>query len=143
MDLKNHFSRGATDEIESVFLIAKTNCAFVNYSTEEACKAAQARFHDQRFHGAKLVCRLRRSSPATPIEASQQAEMDAADTDTDVEEGATERALEKQPAKGLRERFFIIKSLTNEDLRLSVQTGSWATQSHNEATLTEAFKVLN
>lgn len=40
-----------------------------------------------------------------------------------------------------RDRFFILKSLTVEDLELSVKTGIWATQSHNEETLNSAFKV--
>ncbi|KAJ4344455.1 uncharacterized protein N0V89_012197 [Didymosphaeria variabile] len=32
--LKDHFSRDATKDIESLFLISKSNCAFVNYRTE-------------------------------------------------------------------------------------------------------------
>jgi hypothetical protein len=40
-----------------------------------------------------------------------------------------------------KDRFFILKSLTVEDLELSVQTGVWATQLHNEETLNSAFKV--
>src|ERR1051326_7091503 len=64
-DLKDHFSRDATRDIESLFFIAKSNCAFVNYRTEAACTAAMHRFHDSRFHGVRLVCRLRRSSTAT------------------------------------------------------------------------------
>ncbi|CAK7210799.1 hypothetical protein SCUCBS95973_000911 [Sporothrix curviconia] len=38
------------------------------------------------------------------------------------------------------EKYFILKSLTLEDLELSVRTGLWATQSHNEKTLNEAYK---
>ncbi|KAK3989201.1 zinc finger CCCH domain-containing protein 45 [Cladorrhinum sp. PSN332] len=38
------------------------------------------------------------------------------------------------------DRFFILKSLTIEDLDLSVKTGIWATQSHNEQILNDAFK---
>ncbi|KAK4459361.1 zinc finger CCCH domain-containing protein 45 [Cladorrhinum samala] len=39
-----------------------------------------------------------------------------------------------------KDRFFILKSLTIEDLDLSVKTNIWATQSHNEQTLNQAFK---
>lgn len=39
------------------------------------------------------------------------------------------------------EKYFILKSLTLRDLELSVQTGIWATQSHNEETLNEAYRV--
>ncbi|KAK3394518.1 YT521-B-like domain-containing protein [Podospora didyma] len=38
-----------------------------------------------------------------------------------------------------KDRFFILKSLTVEDLELSVKTNIWATQSHNEETLNSAF----
>ncbi|KAM7191996.1 zinc finger CCCH domain containing protein [Rhypophila sp. PSN 637] len=40
---------------------------------------------------------------------------------------------------GPKDRFFVLKSLTVEDLELSVGTGIWATQSHNEETLNSAF----
>ncbi|KAH0394696.1 hypothetical protein KCU89_g11092, partial [Aureobasidium melanogenum] len=52
--LKDHFSREATKDIESLFLISKSNCAFVNYRTEAACAAAMVRFHDSRFQGVRL-----------------------------------------------------------------------------------------
>ncbi|KAI5195505.1 hypothetical protein AUEXF2481DRAFT_8232 [Aureobasidium subglaciale EXF-2481] len=64
-DLKDHFSHEATDDIESVFLISKSNCAFVNYRDEAACAAAMARFHESRFQGVRLVCRLRRGTPTS------------------------------------------------------------------------------
>jgi hypothetical protein len=41
----------------------------------------------------------------------------------------------------LQDKFFILKSLTIEDLELSVRTGIWATQAHNEESLNGAFKV--
>ncbi|KAK4105965.1 hypothetical protein N658DRAFT_511927 [Parathielavia hyrcaniae] len=40
-----------------------------------------------------------------------------------------------------RDRFFVLKSLTVEDLELSVQTGIWATQAHNEDILNSAFQT--
>ncbi|RUS23596.1 hypothetical protein BC938DRAFT_474902 [Jimgerdemannia flammicorona] len=39
------------------------------------------------------------------------------------------------------QRFFILKSLTNEDLDISVKSGVWATQPHNEPGLNRAFKL--
>ncbi|KAJ7814072.1 YT521-B-like domain-containing protein [Mycena leptocephala] len=39
------------------------------------------------------------------------------------------------------QRFFILKSLTRDDLDLSVQTGVWATQKHNEPVLDRAFRT--
>lgn len=40
-----------------------------------------------------------------------------------------------------KDKFFIVKSLTVEDLELSVRNGIWATQSHNEEALNKAYKV--
>lgn len=42
-----------------------------------------------------------------------------------------------------RDKFFIVKSLTVEDLELSVRNGIWATQSHNEEALNKAYEVSN
>jgi hypothetical protein len=39
------------------------------------------------------------------------------------------------------ERYFIVKSLTLQDLEQSVRNGIWATQSHNEAVLNKAYNV--
>ena len=39
------------------------------------------------------------------------------------------------------DKYFIVKSLTLQDLELSVRNGIWATQSHNEDTLNKAFEV--
>jgi hypothetical protein len=42
-----------------------------------------------------------------------------------------------------KDKFFIVKSLTVEDLELSVRNGIWATQSHNEEVLNKAYKVAD
>lgn len=39
------------------------------------------------------------------------------------------------------ERYFIVKSLTLQDLDASVRNGIWATQSQNEEALNQAFEV--
>jgi RNA recognition motif-containing protein len=151
-ELKDHFARDATDEIESVFLISKSNCAFVNYKTEEACRAAQARFHDSRFQGAKLVCRLRRNREAPPLgtptgprqaSGSTMLTQSARPADQRLTQGPTEEGVEMAQAtvRKSEEKFFVLKSLTVEDLDASVRNGSWATQSHNEAALNAAYKV--
>lgn len=163
MDLKDHFSREATKDIESLFLISKSNCAFVNYKTEASCTAAMHRFHDSRFHGVRLVCRLRRSaapasgvptgpsamsiprqqsrspelseSPPPPNPATSdgvQPDGKSAVDGMDAREDGTSRVAEK---------YFIVKSLTLQDLELSVRNGIWATQSHNEDVLNRAYDV--
>ncbi|KAF2178576.1 hypothetical protein K469DRAFT_599061, partial [Zopfia rhizophila CBS 207.26] len=161
MDLKDHFSRDATKDIESLFLISKSNCAFVNYRTEASCAAAMHRFHDSRFHGVRLVCRLRRSSaPASGVPTGPSAMLGDLPSNTspprspqvaEVPEEVGE-AAEPSPRQsgeenvkypGATEKYFIVKSLTLQDLELSVRNGIWATQSHNEEVLNKAYKSAN
>jgi hypothetical protein len=142
-DLKDHFSRDFTGDIESLFLISKSNCAFVNYRTEEACTRAMQRFHDSRFQGVRLVCRPRKPSssgvsgslsrPKSPPKTT------ADDTESDEEE--KEETPRQESTDRVAERFFIVKSLTLQDLEQSVRNGIWATQSHNEFALNKAFHV--
>jgi len=166
-DLKDHFSRDATSDIQSLFLISKSNCAFVNYKSEAACVAAMNRFHDSRFHGVRLVCRLRRGSAGTTsaspnVETSKVASdqhtaqkiataivSNDESSDPIIVGGAPTAPAEADnsvahasaPATKVPEKFFIVKSLTLQDLEASVRNGIWATQSHNESTLNEAFNA--
>jgi len=159
-DLKDHFSRDATEDIESVFLISKSNCAFVNYKTEASCTAAMSRFHDSRFQNVRLVCRLRRGStstsgptPTIPNPSGQQptsvtdggsnagsagAEKTVIEEEEEEQEAITS---EPEPTEKVKEKFFVVKSLTIEDLERSVSSGVWATQSHNETALNNAYQV--
>ncbi|KAJ9631010.1 hypothetical protein H2203_001538 [Taxawa tesnikishii (nom. ined.)] len=41
------------------------------------------------------------------------------------------------------EKYFIVKSLTMQDLEASVQNGVWATQTHNEEALNKAFEAAD
>lgn len=158
LDLKDHFSRDATEDIESLFLISKSNCAFVNYRTEASCAAAMHRFHDGRFHGVRLVCRLRRgtgasaalpavvaaklSAPGLSINTSNDKESEPTIVEPSEESPWQEPA--ERPAMDARvgEKYFVVKSLTNQDLESSVRNGVWATQSHNEEALNKAFEVF-
>ncbi|KAF2842955.1 hypothetical protein M501DRAFT_1012337 [Patellaria atrata CBS 101060] len=157
-DLKDHFSRDATRHIESLFLISKSNCAFVNYRTEESCTAAMHRFHDSRFNGVRLVCRLRRSSapssgvptgpssmagpraPSTSPQRSPKLQDGEEQPVQKSEEPALVDRVKSPPGAKVPEKFFVVKSLTLQDLELSVRNGIWATQSHNEDTLNKAFE---
>jgi hypothetical protein len=154
-------------DIQSLFLISKSNCAFVNYKSEAACVAAMNRFHDSRFHGVRLVCRLRRGSAGTSnTPANAESPKTAAATDTspkvavanDLADGPSDPIIVGGASAAradadnsitsttpgttkVPEKFFIVKSLTLQDLEASVRNGIWATQSHNEATLNQAFNV--
>lgn len=168
-ELKDHFSAGATQDIESVFLISKSNCAFVNYRTEVACIHAMNRFHNSRFRGRSLVCRLRptassSSTPASPVTASelpastndilQSGEIAVEDepaspvivsSKENVQDGisASSSPVEDGNMSTIPAKYFILKSLTLEDLEASVSTCFWATQPHNEEILNKAYSEAN
>ena len=165
--LKDYFSCEARDQIESVFLISRSNCAFVNYRTQTACDEAMARFHGTNFNGARLVCRLRprkasttstssgaegsaaAAAAAPPTDVSQASGEEGVTGSVEAPESATTATGEAQttptrpmaPPPPLRIRYFVLKSLTIQDLESSVRNRVWATQSHNEAVLNEAFEV--
>ena len=161
VSLKDHFSREATKDIESLFLISKSNCAFVNYRTEASCTAAMHRFHDSRFNGVRLVCRLRRSSaPASGVPTGPSAmvgtqQSSASPPTSPKQDGETPENLqdgvpespshqsgdEAATSTTAANKYFIVKSLTLQDLELSIRNGIWATQSHNEDVLNKAYKV--
>ena len=154
-DLKDHFSRDAMRDIESVFLISKSNCAFVNYRTEESCAAAMSRFHDSRFQGVRLVCRLRRTpAAATPGVPTGPAALSSPTATTQTQTGleavaqnraesskAEEATRHLEGAEKIIDKYFVVKSLTIEDLELSARNGIWATQSHNEEALNKAYEA--
>ena len=164
-DLKDHFARDATADIQSLFLISKSNCAFVNYRSEAACVAAMNRFHDSRFHNVRLVCRLRRGSAATsnttpsaespktpqePQSAKSLGDGEKTDEPSDpiiVGSSPGETNTQSTPPSAtptrVPEKYFVVKSLTLQDLEASVRNGIWATQSHNESTLNQAFNAAD
>ena len=115
------------------------------------------------FKNVRLVCRLRKSSPArAPIlaSASSSAVSSSQTLVSDVAPPASvtplpEKTMEggepqsaddtplssSTPAQTPTNRYFIMKSLTKEDLSWSVNNKVWATQPHNESILNDAFKV--
>jgi hypothetical protein len=150
--LKDHFSREATYDIESVFLISKSNCAFVNYQSETACFAAMDRFHNSRFRGVRLVCRPRHSTPVSgsshPLGPTTRSSGNAVETSPQI---ANSKSL-SNPVNGygehcsldsahVPEKYFVVKSLTLQDLEASVHSGVWASQSRNKAALNHAYEV--
>ncbi|KAL4781159.1 YT521-B-like domain-containing protein [Aspergillus varians] len=144
VELKDYFSQDATDDLESVFLISRSNCAFVNYKTEEACLGALSRFHDTRLRGARLVCRVRRGlmSPGQHSELTGLADQPSMREAEEMvkSNSAEDEGREASYSTRVSNRYFILKSLAVEDLEISRQSGIWATQSHNEESLNRAFE---
>lgn len=166
MDLVHHVCKEA-EGLESLFLISKSNCAFANYKDEASCTAAQQKLHESKFQTVRLVSRLRKntvegasgvtaptgpaaivSPPPASAEVKEIATIDSAEvksssSEADVSSATSPVAIKPTivDAGEQKDKFFILKSLTLEDLDLSVRTGLWATQSHNEQTLNAAFEV--
>lgn len=117
----------------------------------------------------RLVCRLRRgtttsSAAATPTDSQSDSASPATGVDqsrSPMPESNNEESLgptiarspsgqsgaspgvsgstEPAPGEKVPEKYFIVKSLTAQDLEASVRNGIWATQSHNENSLNKAY----
>ncbi|KAK9477911.1 YT521-B-like domain-containing protein [Lipomyces japonicus] len=122
----------ASPEIESVFLISKSNCGFVNYSNDTAVREALDKFKRSGgiLKGTKLVARMQRGSLADQDDIPS----------SPLGEAGISGVIDVQKRENRTEAFFVVKSLTVEDLELSVRTGVWATQAHNEQVLNNAYK---
>ena len=57
------------------------------------------------------------------------------------QEAAAESQRTEEPTVMVNDKYFVMKSLTVEDMELSVRNSIWATQSHNEEALNKAYKV--
>lgn len=79
----------------------------------------------------------------TPPSAPTVARSPSPEHDTKSKEAEVEtneiREVDDLPLP--KDKFFVVKSLTVEDLELSVRNGIWATQSHNEEVLNKAYEV--
>lgn len=191
--------------------MSKSNCAFVNYRTKEACEAAVERFNHEVFSNGggrvRLLCRLRRDTQlsrtrsgergregtnghATPtdevpssasprsslplecgtsiISASERSDSVLEDGDhakepsidaigrqiaglsindhtghnneIDTKDDHTPASSSPGTSPVQSDRYFVLKSLTKEDLNESLQKGTWETQPHNQVLLDSAFR---
>ncbi|KAH8675527.1 YT521-B-like domain-containing protein [Xylariales sp. PMI_506] len=163
MNLVHHVCNEAAG-LESLFLISKSNCAFANFKDEQSCVEAQQKLHDSKFQSVRLVSRLRKSTvegtsgqtaptgpsatsspsapslPADVTTSPQPTPAPPAQMPVSAQESDNEQKKTSVVDTGKKDRFFVLKSLTVEDLDLSVRNGVWATQSHNEESLNTAFK---
>ncbi|RFU75598.1 hypothetical protein TARUN_6658 [Trichoderma arundinaceum] len=164
MSLVRHVSK-ETAGLESLFLIAKSNCAFANFKDEPSCIAAQLKLHESRFQSVRLVSRLRKneiegtaglsaptgpasgstssSKPINQIRSKAAAKADGVGSAAIPDHAERSTTVSSGAVTTYHDRFFILKSLAVDDLELSVRTGIWATQAHNEETLSNAFRQCN
>ncbi|KAI8994182.1 YT521-B-like domain-containing protein [Trametes punicea] len=190
--------------VSSIFLISRSNCAFVNFQSEAHLQAAIKHFNglplrpnDPRC--PRLVCRVRareddlkagvggqrgvgihvrwvRDKKEREREAARRRSMSSSEhvtspssSPTDPahmigslslssdDEGGHGRRRKPEPHSSssgsyastnssiltayFPKRYFILKSLTQFDLDLSVEKGLWATQRHNEGILDQAYRT--
>lgn len=125
-----------TAEIQSVFLIQRTLCAFVNYASQRALEDGITTFEQRgsSIRGNQLVIKIKTAGSKNNEEADE-------DDDTLDSTDAASPVLPKDRTP-TEDRYFVCKSLTVEDLYASARLGLWDTQSHNQATFNEAFKVF-
>ncbi|THH16948.1 hypothetical protein EW146_g3781 [Bondarzewia mesenterica] len=193
--------------VSSIFLISRSNCAFVNFATEQHLEAATARFNGQTIRPndprcPRFVCRIRRriddlragvggqrgigmhtkwikerkeqtrqeqrssdlddpTSPELlnfPPSVSSPEDFSGRLQDLSLLDDEGVQSLRKKTSHSnssgsfastnsslltryFPERYFILKSLTQFDLDLSVEKGLWATQRHNEGILDQAYRT--
>lgn len=169
--LLEHISKlGVGKGLVSIRSFPVTASAFVNYDDEASHKVAHEKLRGSKFHDQNLDCKFRPNAIVKGISGVTAPTGPAATLSkypppvvSEVREILTPDSQESQSASSTahasavtspvsaghvvadsakRDRFFIIKSLTKEDLDRSVCTGLWATQSQNEEKLNHAFLVI-
>ncbi|KAI0821953.1 YT521-B-like domain-containing protein [Trametes gibbosa] len=195
--------------VSSIFLITRSNCAFVNFQSEAHLQAAIKHFNGLPLRPndvrcPRLVCRVRAreddlkagvggqrgsgvhvrwvrdkrekekereaarrqsmSSSSDRVTTSSSSPTDAANmigglslsSDDEAGRGHRRKPEPHSSSSGsyastnssilvahFPKRYFILKSLTQFDLDLSVEKGLWATQRHNEGILDQAYRTSN
>ena len=83
------------------------------------------------------------TGPAALAPAFNQAQSatEAIAQNREVSSKAEEASQNVDGTAKVTDKYFVLKSLTVEDLELSARNGIWATQAHNEVALNEAFDV--
>lgn len=93
-----------------------------------------------------LKCKVRdpsneRQSAVPTGPAAQTTALEAIQHNREVSARAVEASRPRDPQSTSPNKYFVMKSLTKEDLDTSVRDGVWATQPHNEEGLNAAFEV--
>ncbi|GAA5908436.1 uncharacterized protein JCM6883_005546 [Sporobolomyces salmoneus] len=172
--------------VESIHLIARSNCAFVNYVSnlhlqhaisvsnglplrpnDSRCKAllcrvrkeedesktgvgaqriggihkAFVKLQRERMNESEEILRLKiKEEGAEPKSAATKAFEERRESSSSASVGTTS-TTSSFLTKHFEKRWFIMKSHDEADLKLSVESGLWATQPHNEPVLQQAFRT--
>ncbi|KAM0791740.1 hypothetical protein ACM66B_004008 [Microbotryomycetes sp. NB124-2] len=146
--------------VESIHLIARSNCCFCNFRTSELLMHAI-----QHSHGVPLrpndrkckplVCRLRmREDDAKSGVGAQRGaglhktyirerrkSVPTPDRASSPESDSTTSTTSTFFDEHFPRRYFIMKAHSTRDLESSLRTGLWSTQSHNESVLDQAYRT--
>jgi hypothetical protein len=106
--------------IKTLNYIQRTQSCYVQFFSDEEADRFILVFDSATFKERKLACRMRQISHT---------------------QFAPQPTLSDMNMMRHQDRFFIVKSLTAEDVESSVANGLWATQLKNEAVLNRAFHV--
>ncbi|KAI5474526.1 YT521-B-like splicing factor [Pseudohyphozyma bogoriensis] len=138
--------------VESIHLINRSNCAFVNYASDIHLQHSIAVSHGVSLRPFDPRCAQRTGGLHHAFLAKKQAE------EKDVGVGGGVRPHRHSTASSgghslstasttssflgrhFPKRFFVLKSHNEDDLQLSVERGVWATQTHNEPVLDQAYR---
>ncbi|EAQ90791.1 hypothetical protein CHGG_02726 [Chaetomium globosum CBS 148.51] len=140
MSLVHHVCK-ETEGLESLFLISKSNLSRLRKSTVEGPAGATAPTGPaaSTSQGGAMAIQEASLSENGDGETKEKGVIPDAVAAAAPESQATIPAVNGRPRQ--KDRFFVLKSLTVEDLELSVRTNIWATQSHNEEMLNSAYKT--
>lgn len=159
MQLKDRFSAGLDKDIESVLYIDRSGCAFVNYKTKGACDAAIAQFNATELNDNRLVCRAKRDksgevktltaqscdserkdSRNDSVEVDELSDMISCATVSEEQHSECDEVdwSSEQSVSGT-DRYFVLKSFSQEDLDDSRISGVWTAQPSIQSTLHAAF----
>lgn len=145
------------NNISSVFLIQKTFCAFVNFDSEHALNTAKDIFraNGEKIRNKKIMIKVQKQEDALPSSSSSSSSLtssqsamiipagsnpDQEDTMDELTSGLSTISIQERE-QNTQARFFICKSLTLDELRVSQKLGIWSTQSKNVALFNRAFQT--
>ncbi|CAK5270600.1 unnamed protein product [Mycena citricolor] len=155
--------------VQSIFVLPRSNCAFVNYNSESALTIAIASFNGvslrtfpqqtavvgKRNATKPLICRARMEEHdlftgvggqrgvglhSTWVK-ERRARNQASATEDNSDTISNASTTSSLLQENFPQRFFMLKSYKQDDLDSSVDTGLWNAQRHNAEVLDRAFRT--
>lgn len=129
LDLRTLFG---TPDLQSIYLIQRTGCAFVNYNSKEGLDSGLQAF---RARGGKL------HDHDILVKAQITEEGSALAPSTNTQASNEDHPISHETPEPPSLRYFICKSLLVDDLELAKKTGQWSTQLRNKERFNEALRT--